>query len=179
MNERYQRETISDHITRITLPGDVFAYLAEGRDRAALIDTGFGIGSLKAYVEEVLQGKPYIVLLTHGHLDHAGGASEFEEVYMDPADLELARKHTEKQIRKDFLKQEVRDEDLAEPKKDGYLPLSDGQVFDLGGETLKIVSLHGHTRGSVGVLFEKERILLAGDACCSFTLLFGEEDSLS
>ncbi len=179
MNERYQRETISDHITRITLPGDVFAYLAEGRDKAALIDTGFGIGSLKTYVEEVLQGKPYIVLLTHGHLDHAGGASEFEEVYMDPADLELARKHTEKQIRKDFLKTEVRDEDLMEPKKDGYLSLSDGQVFDLGGETLKIVSLHGHTRGSVGILFEKERILLAGDACCSFTLLFGEEDSLS
>ena len=60
-------------------------YLVEGRDQAALIDTGSGLGFLKAYVEK-LTDKPILVLLTHGHVDHAMGAGEFETVYMNRAD---------------------------------------------------------------------------------------------
>ena len=178
----YTIEPVCGMIRRIRMPGAVFAYLAEGRDRAALIDTGFGLGPFREYVEGLLRGKPYVLILTHGHLDHAGGASEFDEVYMDQNDLELAKKHTLKELRKSFLEgpgREVNEEDLAEEKTDGYLPLSPGQIFDLGDETLEVVSLHGHTKGSVGILFREERVLLAGDSCCSFARICGSEDSLS
>lgn len=182
MNELYTAEKISERISRIVMPGAVFAYIVEGDEGAILIDTGFGLGPFREYVEERLQGKPYELILTHGHLDHAGGASEFEKVYMNEADLAIAGKHTQKQMRKQLLENsghEVKEGDLAGPMEEGYLPLSYGQCFDLGNETLEIVDLGGHTPGSIGVLMRKERILLAGDACCSFTLLFGRGESLN
>lgn len=177
----YTAEKITDIITRIAMPGNVFAYIAEGNDRAAVIDTGFGLGPFREYAEGLLQGKPYDLILTHGHLDHAGGASQFDQVYMNLRDLEVARAHTEKKLRAGFMKGsglEFEDSDLAEQKADGYTPLEYGQQFDLGNEILEIINLGGHTPGSVGILFVNERILLAGDACCSFTLLFGGKESL-
>ena len=173
----FKTEKLTDVITRIIMPGNVFAYVAEGTEKAVVIDTGFGLGPFRQYVEELLNGKEYELVLTHGHLDHAGGASQFDRVWMNPADLQVARNHTQKQIRYEFMKNggPVTMEDLAEPMEDGYLPLEYGQTFDLGNEVLEIVNLGGHTPGSVGILFQKERILLAGDACCSFTLLLGHE----
>ena len=77
MNVTYQTEQITPTITRILLPGQVFAYLVKGTERAALIDTGLGVGDLRAYVESLLDGMPYEVILTHGHLDHAAGADPY------------------------------------------------------------------------------------------------------
>ena len=147
-----------------------------------MIDTGCGAGPFRRFAEERLGGKPYDLLLTHGHVDHAGGAGEFERVWLSERDIPTAAAHTEKSMRLNYVKRanpEVTMEDLAEPMKEGYLPLAYGQTFDLGGETMEIVCLGGHTPGSVGILFREERILLAGDACCSFTLMFGGDASLT
>lgn len=56
-------------------------YLLEGSEKALLIDTGYGAGNLRAFVEK-LTDKPIIVVNTHYHPDHAAGNGEFEEVYM-------------------------------------------------------------------------------------------------
>ena len=48
-------------------------YLVEGTEKAALIDTGYGVGNLKGYIKTLTE-KPLIVLITHGHLDHVAGA---------------------------------------------------------------------------------------------------------
>ena len=172
---------LSDAITRIKLPGDVFSYIVEGSDWAAVIDTGLGIGPLRAFVEEKLGGKPYDLILTHGHVDHAGGASQFDKVWMNEKDVPLAGEHTEKAVRAGYLRRAFdtpfTDDDLDAPKKEGYTHLEYGKTFPLGGETLEIVCMGGHTVGSIGVLFHNARILLSGDACCSFTLMF--EDGVS
>ena len=57
-------------------------FLIEGDEKAMLIDTGAGIGDLKAQVEK-LTDKPLIVVNTHGHVDHTGGNMQFDEVWMD------------------------------------------------------------------------------------------------
>ena len=67
-------------------------YLVEGDKKAALIDTGSGLGSLKPVVER-LTDKPVTVLLTHGHVDHAMGAAEFSDVYMSRKDDYIFRDH--------------------------------------------------------------------------------------
>ena len=56
-------------------------YLLEGNDKALLIDTGWGAGNLRAYVER-LTDKPLLVANTHYHPDHAAGNGEFESVYV-------------------------------------------------------------------------------------------------
>lgn len=176
MKAEFRAVPVTDRLTRVEMPGNVFGYLVKGTDRGAVIDTGFGFGDLRPFAESLLDGLPYDVILTHGHLDHAGGAAEFDRVWMNEKDVPLAAQHTQYGPRLGFLRQncpELTEDDLIGPKTEGYLPLEPGQVFDLGGETLRIVDLSGHTLGNVGILFEEERILLAGDACCSFTLFFG------
>lgn len=178
----FASEKITERITRLILPGNVFAYLVEGEESALLIDTGLGYGDLRGYVEELLKGKPYEVILTHGHLDHAGAAVEFECVWLHSADFQLAVDGNSREARAGYITgngTRATAEELDEVKDDGYLSLSYGQIFDLGNEILEIVCLGGHTPGSIGVLFKEERILLSGDACCSFTLLFGRGGSLT
>ena len=113
------------------------------------------VARMVEYCEEIIGDKPYELILTHGHFDHSGGASQFETVWIHRDDLELAQRHTDRKMRAGFL---ARDgwkfewEDLAEEKLSGYLPLEYRQKFDLGNEVLEIVNLGGHTPGSIGIL---------------------------
>lgn len=170
----FTHEELFPGLIRISCPGDVYAYLAIGEERAALIDTGLGFGSLKAYVEE-LTSLPLTVILTHGHLDHAGGAGEFDRVYIDKADLELALAHSKLDVRLSYLPKEERGGAKAlavvELLREQCSFLEEAQRFELGGITLCILPLCGHTHGSVCVLFEELRTVLLGDACNSFGFL--------
>ena len=59
----------------------VQSFLVVGEERAALIDTGAGMGNLAKEVKEITD-KPLYVLNTHGHVDHAGGNGQFPVVYL-------------------------------------------------------------------------------------------------
>ena len=63
--------------------GSQFMYLLEGDEKALLIDTGWGAGNLREFVEK-LTTKPVLVTNTHGHLDHSGGNGEWESIMMLP-----------------------------------------------------------------------------------------------
>lgn len=56
-------------------------YLLEGEEKALLLDTGYGVGNLREYVERLTE-KPVIVANTHYHPDHSAGNGEFEQVYL-------------------------------------------------------------------------------------------------
>ena len=170
----FEHEKISPSTTRIKAPGLELMYLVEGRERAALIDTGSGLGFLRAYVEQ-LTDKPVIVLLTHGHVDHAMGAGEFPEVYMNHADDYIYLQHADMAFRRDGLflcTQKVEEQEII-PAKDlsEIRQMAGGDSFDLGGIHIDIYDLPGHTRGSVVMLIREERALLLGDACNYLTFL--------
>ena len=174
----FTTEKITGRITRILMPGEVFGYLVEGDERAILIDTGCGIGDLKGYVD-TLTDKPLKVLLTHGHLDHAPGAVQFDEVYLNKKDHEMLSIHSAPERRFGFAKgtdgaKNYTMEDVL-PAEDAsrYHDLNDGDVFDLGGMHIEAVAFPGHTQGSMAFWMQEERILLTGDACNPFTFLFG------
>ena len=174
--EYYQSEKITKNVTKIGDISGVYAYLVEGNQKAALIDTCTGYGDLKAYVEGLTQ-LPLTVICTHGHVDHAGGAYGFEEVYLNVKDFDLFKWHTSLQFRKDQAKimldpAAYREEDIMPQRENGFKNLEDGQVFDLGGITLEAVALPGHTQGMTCVLFRENRALLLGDGCNSHTFMF-------
>lgn len=176
----FTHENISEHMIRIRDITGVFIYLIIGDKRACLLDTGNGFGDLRAYVD-ALTDKDYDVILTHGHVDHASGASLFKDkhIYMNLADWELLQVHTTFAQRKDFAKIEpiILDIPMSDynPVLDVQpLPLQDGQLFDLGGITLQAIHTPGHTQGMTMVLMKEERTILFGDGCGVSVLLLDE-----
>lgn len=180
----YQFERIHPRITRIWDVSRTAMYLIEGSDSAALIDTGVGVGSLKAAVESIT-AKPVTVLLTHGHVDHAMGAGEFEKVYLHPADIPIYAGHSMMPVRQGYvsgaamsgadpeLLAKVQESDYFPVKAaEEFLPLQPGSVLELGEVSVQVLAAPGHTPGSVVFLIPEERILILGDACNAFTYLF-------
>jgi len=170
-------EKVTDRVTRIFAFGTELMYLVEGENKAALLDTGSGFGSLKACVER-LTDKPVTVLITHGHTDHAFGAAEFDDVYMNHEDDYIFREHADREFRLDGLKMsEIKDiftpSDFIEAKPlDEFHDLKEGDSFDLGGVHIDVYACPGHTKGSLVFLIREERLLLTGDACNTNTFMF-------
>lgn len=182
----FTSERVSQHLIRIITPCGVCMYLAEGMRRAALLDTGFGFGDLKGFVQSLTE-KPYDVLLSHGHLDHAGGAGQFETVYLNPKDWELEKWHSTRTRRildvqngPGGMPEGVTEADFLPSRTAPYLPLEEGDDFDLGGVTVKPIAAPGHTAGSLIFLIPEDRIAIFGDACGEHTLLlFAESTSIA
>lgn len=173
----FKTEKVTDRVTRIYAFASELMYLVEGEQRAVLLDTGSGIGSLKDCVSG-LTDKPVTVLITHGHVDHAMGAIEFDEVYLSHLDEYIYRPHADTAFRREGLAEITRDpaceegDFLLAAPFEKFRDLKGGDTFDLGGLHIDVYDCPGHTKGSVVMLLREERALLLGDACNSFTFLF-------
>ncbi len=142
-------------------------YLIEGRDRALVIDTGYGQLDLRKKLQELTQ-KPLLAVLTHGHIDHAFGAHYFDKVYFNKDDLSVYEEHYM------FKKYQPYDaasglsaqefEEWQTAKVEDFEYISPGKLFNLGDNELEVISLKGHTPGSIGILDRKHGILFSGDA---------------
>lgn len=150
----YEYTKISDNIWQIAEDNGVYCTLIKGSELAVLIDTGFGKRDLRAFVEENIS-TPYIVLNSHGHPDHIGGNYRFETVYALKEEWDLIRHFEEKDYKSYDLKE-----------------IQIGQRISLGNLNIDVVSLTGHTIGSVGFIIPEEQILIAGDALNESLWLF-------
>lgn len=179
MKVEFTKEKITDHIYRIRGVGDVAMYFIKGSKRGALIDTGYGVGSLKEYIDHTF-AMPYDVIITHGHVDHASGCEEWDSVYLNPLDHDLFFERTAFTFRKLSLSKsypDIQDEDFIPMYTGTFKELTDGMTFDLGDITLETYSAPGHTHGMMVVLVKEERICLFGDACGVMTFIFRPECS--
>lgn len=140
-----------------------FCTLLTGSRSAILFDTMTGLGDLRGFIASMCSME-LVVIASHGHFDHVGGARHFETVYMHEADLPLldvGRKQIP--VLERTLNQELSEmADSFQPER--YRPIRPGQTLDLGGMTVEVVELSGHTPGSIGLLCRELRLLLAGDA---------------
>ncbi|SEQ48116.1 Glyoxylase, beta-lactamase superfamily II [Ignavigranum ruoffiae] len=172
----FDLEVVSPRIKRIKMPY-VCAYYLEGDQAGLLIDTGWGYGNLKTFVDQ-LANKPYQVVLSHGHCDHGGGANQFDQVYLAEADLELEEYSCSLPVRQKIFSQVVSDErnvfdaSIWQAQRQApFRTLYPGQVFDLGGLTVTVEALPGHTLGSMAFWLEQEQTLITCDACAQTTYL--------
>lgn len=181
----FQIQKIDQHLIQFTDIAGTYSFLVIGEQKAAMLDTGIGCGSLLEQVRR-LTDLPIEVFITHGHVDHAMGAGEFQDVWMNPLDEALYREHSSTAIRLDYIKScawpgkklQVTEKDLKPVKPfEQFHLLSTRDTFDLGGITLEIHEGAGHTPGCVTVLIPELRTLLLGDACNEFTFLFDESCS--
>lgn len=162
---------ISPRLTRIHDPLDVQMYLVQGDERGLLIDTGFGVGDLPGMISS-LTDKPFTVVLTHAHLDHAFGAGWFPDVRMSRLDHPVLAEHAHAVADIHADARRAGRPVAPEPNADKLGDLEDGDTFDLGGVTVRAIAAPGHTPGSMALLVEEERILITGDAANGSTFLF-------
>ena len=132
---------INEDTWRIEDSGVRFFLLA-GEKRALLIDSGMQVHNAKE-IAEGLVDVPVELLNTHGDIDHVGSNVEFDSFYMNPAE---ASNYYNTQKRTGTI-----------------IPVTDGDILDLGGRELEIITLPGHTPGSIAVLDKNNRVLISGD----------------
>ena len=90
MDPFYSVSQVNDHLYALKSPSGEFVYLVTGAREALLIDTCLGVGNLRDQVE-ALTSLPVTVAITHGHVDHAMGAPEWEGAWMSPLDTDIYR----------------------------------------------------------------------------------------
>ena len=146
----YETEKVAEGTWKIFSSGD-FSYLAEGDQKAIAIDTGYGAGNIRAYMQ-TLTDKPLTeVINTHDHFDHTANNGYFDRAYMGEKTVPLATVPFPSFKGIDF------------PQDYERIAVGDGYVFDLGGRTLEVFSIPDHAAGSIALLDRKERILFSGD----------------
>ena len=195
----FERRQIDDDITRLWEP-HVHSFLrcniwhVRGRDRDMLVDTGMGLLSLKQTAKDLL-GHAVTAVLTHTHMDHSGGAHEFDDLRMHqleaasmldgsqhlpldtaswPAEfVEVMREH-----------EPIGDYVITALPAANFNPdahrlmnatatqqLNEGDVVDLGNRACEIIHLPGHSPGSIGLWEATTGTLFSGDAIYDGLLL--------
>ena len=122
--------------------GGVRFFLLAGEKKALLIDSGMQVHNAKE-IAEGLVDLPIELLNTHADRDHVGSNDEFDSFYMNPA--EASNYYNTNKMTGTII------------------PVTDGDIIDLGGRELEIITLPGHTPGSIAVLDKNNRVLISGD----------------
>ena len=138
------------------MEGSEFIYLLEGKDRALLLDTGYGFGHLRELVERLTK-KPVVVANTHFHPDHAAGNAEWEEVLLSPGwPIDAPAVEGSGRYPKDPTSQRYPDYRKT--------VVHDGDVIELGGRIVKVLeALPAHCNSSLFFVDEGHRMLFSGD----------------
>ncbi|WP_018934658.1 MBL fold metallo-hydrolase [Thioalkalivibrio sp. ALJ24] len=127
--------------------------------RAAWVDPGGEAPALLACVHD--QGLELdSILLTHGHLDHAGGAAELARLSGVP----VVGPQREDAFWLEQLPQQAAMfgfPEIAPLTPDRWL--DDGETLELGNERLQVLHCPGHTPGHVVFFSPSARLALVGD----------------
>jgi hydroxyacylglutathione hydrolase len=160
---------------------DCHIYLADGGEELALIDCGMGAGdSLERIVGNVrAEGldprKITKVIVTHYHMDHAGGAARFREhlgvEVVAPADAaDALRTGDERAVALDVAKAAgFYAEDYRFQPVEVAHEVREGDRIPIGNLELDVFETPGHCDGHVSLLLRgrDRRYLFAGDAVFS------------
>lgn len=147
-------------------------YVIKGKNGDILIDTGF-IGMKRSLKKWLSQFNIKLVILTHAHVDHTWNVSYIKELYnckvalseMDIINIDNRKIKATPSTKKHSTWTKVMNCGMKKfvPKPyDVDIILKDNQIINKYGIELKIVSLPGHTTGSIGILYKD--YLFAGDS---------------
>ena len=160
----YTVEKIANDTYRFDENGRANCYLVVGSEKALLIDSCYGIGDLNQTIRDITD-KPIIAAATHRHPDHTCGLRQLGDYYAsDLDDTPFNRKLENRLIGMSMVlaeKQKIRP--YHNRKMGRALPLNDGDIFDLGGRTIEVRSLPGHTTGSMMFLDHGQKLMFTGD----------------
>ncbi|MBL8137328.1 MAG: MBL fold metallo-hydrolase, partial [Acidobacteria bacterium] len=151
---------------------EVISWLILGTTRALLFDTGMGMRPLQPVVAQ-LTTLPVTVLNSHTHLDHVGGNAEFTDVRA--IDHVFTRRNMSGKTHTQVAA-EVSPEALCGNTAVGFDTaayrtrpwtsagaLRGGDTFNLGGRTIDVIAVPGHTPDAIALHDRAAGLLWTGD----------------
>ena len=116
-----------------------------------------GIGQTGAVIQRIV--------LTHGHLDHAGGAAELRDALRDRYGRPVPVEGPD--LRDEFLLNEISSQSAAYGFKAGNVTpdrwMSEGDVLTVGPHRFDVLHCPGHTPGHLVFVNKDARFALVGD----------------
>ena len=140
--------------------------LVAGTQASLLVDPALEVGRRGRAT-----GHVDLVAASHGHEDHLSGLHVYPEVPVLAHAADLPAVEDPEVLLAGFgmaapeageFRESLR-EDFGLLRHDDVRPVADGDVVDLGGRTLTVLHLPGHTAGHCGFLVEPDGFLFLGD----------------
>ena len=168
-------------IYRISESLGVGESLILGKERALLIDTGYGLRDIRPAIRQITD-LPLVVMNSHVHTDHTGCNGAFETVYVPGGEmpkvfdgsLDRERLLLFQSLRQSrpHLRQFMVDKEDWETPPGGtrYLPLP--ERIDLGGREIELEIIGGHTPQSTMVIDPASRTAFVADGIGTQVWLF-------
>jgi glyoxylase-like metal-dependent hydrolase (beta-lactamase superfamily II) len=147
-------------------------YLIVGRQQAALIDTGMGIGNVRSEIEKIT-AVPCSVFNTHFHWDHTGANSYFADRAIQELEVELVavdpdvsdlRPSMQSAAAQAVLPNDFDPATYQIIAKPATRRLRDNDLIDLGNHQLRVIHTPGHSPGHAAYFDETSHLLFTGDA---------------
>lgn len=127
-------------------------------DRGAVIDPGGDVERILAAIQEN-EVKVEKILLTHGHIDHAGGAAELKEILNVP----IEGPHRAETMMLASLEKQGAAYGIAARPVTPDKWFEDGDKAEAAGMTFDVRHCPGHSPGSIVFINEANRFALVGD----------------
>ncbi|ESR23193.1 MBL fold metallo-hydrolase [Lutibaculum baratangense] len=127
--------------------------------KGVVIDPGGDLARIDATLQE-LRVEPEKIVLTHGHIDHAGGAAEMRQA----KGLKIYGPHQADRPLLERLEMQGIQYGISGVRNvtpDQWL--SEGETIEMAGETFDILHCPGHSPGSVVFVHKKARFAIVGD----------------
>ncbi|MBL0403310.1 MBL fold metallo-hydrolase [Microvirga aerilata] len=126
--------------------------------KAAVIDPG---GDLDRIRQAIAQSGATVekIILTHGHIDHAGGAAELR----DELGVPVEGPHEADRFLLDRLAEQGRNYGFEARPVTPDRWLNEGDTVSVGDLTLDVLHCPGHSPGSVVLVSKDQRFALVGD----------------
>jgi len=133
--------------------------ICEQNNHAAIVDPGGDIERILAAIDEagVIAEK---ILVTHGHVDHAGGVAELAK----RLNLPVEGPQREDKFWIDQIPEQASQFGFGE--SDAFEPdrwLEDGDTVEVGNDKLQVIHAPGHTPGHVVFYDAAARLAVVGD----------------
>ena len=142
----------------------------EDSKRGVVIDPGGDVDQIQAVIEE--QGiQLEAILLTHGHLDHAGGAADMRDRY----NVKITGPHLGDKALLDNLERQAASAGIGPARNvtpDKWL--EEGDTVDIAGYSFDVLHCPGHSPGSVVFINKDLNFAIVGDVL--FTGSIGRTD---
>ncbi len=146
----YRSKVIGPGVWQIESDGD-FHYLIEGDKEALAIDSGYGAGNLRTYLQTLTRKPVRWIASTHFHFDHTANNAYFDRAFMSQGTAEKAT------IPYPSFK------GVSFPRDYPTTIVTDGYTFHLGNRNVVVLVIGNHTNGGTAYLDAKSRILFSGD----------------